>query len=336
MLTGERAVITARVVVNAAGPWADQLRQLAGVDQGRRCLRTTKGIHLLLPRITDHAVYIATKRDERMFFVIPWRGFSLVGTTDTDFESDLDHLAATRDEVQYLLTEAQRVFPSARVCEEDIFYTYSGVRPLAFEEGNSASAVSRQHKVVSEGEGGSFLSITGTKLTCYRSLAEEAVDRVGRLLGRPSRCRTHQLALDGSDVEEMIAVHLWADVSNLSRRTGLDPDQIQNLLTTYGRRYTTVLQIAERVPELKERLCKQNPDIRAQLLYAVGHEMTETLRDFLLHRTGIGTSACLGKDCCGEIAQWMGELRGWDRRRIDREIQDYLDEIALGQRFRER
>jgi glycerol-3-phosphate dehydrogenase len=144
------------------------------------------------------------------------------------------------------------------------------------------------------------------------------------------------LALDGSDVEEMIAVHLWADVSNLSRRTGLDPDQIQNLLTTYGRRYTTVLQIAERVPELKERLCKQNPDIRAQLLYAVGHEMTETLRDFLLHRTGIGTSACLGKDCCGEIAQWMGELRGWDRRRIDREIQDYLDEIALGQRFRER
>ena len=335
-LTGEGATVTARVVVNAAGPWADQLRQLAGVDQGRRCLRTTKGIHLLLPRITDHAVYIATKRDERMFFVIPWRGFSLVGTTDTDFESDLDHLAATRDEVQYLLTEAQRVFPSALVCEEDIFYTYSGVRPLAFEEGRSASAVSRQHKVISEGEGGSFLSITGTKLTCYRSLAEEAVDRVGRLLGRPSRCRTHQLALDGSDVEEMIAVHLWADVSNLSRRTGLDPDQIQNLLTTYGRRYTTVLQIAERVPELKERLCKQNPDIRAQLLYAVGHEMTETLRDFLLHRTGIGTSACLGKDCCGEIAQWMGELRGWDRRRIDREIQDYLDEIALGQRFRER
>jgi glycerol-3-phosphate dehydrogenase len=334
-LTGEGATVTARVVVNAAGPWADQLRQLARVDQGRRCLRTTKGIHLLLPRITDHAVYIATKRDERMFFVIPWRGFSLVGTTDTDFEGDLDHLAATRDEVQYLLAEAQRVFPSARVREEDIFYTYSGVRPLAFEEGRSASAVSRQHKVISEGEGGSFLSITGTKLTCYRSLAEEAVDRVGRLLGRPSRCRTHLLALDGSDVEETIAVHLWADVSNLSRRTGLDPDQIQNLLAIYGRRYTTVLQIAERVPELKERLCKQNPDIRAQLLYAVGHEMTETLRDFLLHRTAIGTSACLGKDCCGEIARWMGELRGWDRRRIDREIQDYLDEIALGQRFRE-
>jgi glycerol-3-phosphate dehydrogenase len=124
-------------------------------------------------------------------------------------------------------------------------------------------------------------------------------------------------------------------VADLSRRTGLDPEQIQNIIETYGQRYTAVLRIAERGPELKERLCKSNPDIRAQLLYAGEYELTETLRDFLLHRTGIGTSSCLGKDCCEQIAKWMGELRGWDRGRIDREIQDYLDEVALGQRFRE-
>ena len=128
---------------------------------------------------------------------------------------------------------------------------------------------------------------------------------------------------------------LWADVGDLSRRTGLDPEQIQNLVETYGRRHTAVLEIADRAPELTERLCKQNPDIRAQLVYAMEHELTETLRDFLLHRTGIGTSPCLGKDCCEQIAAWMGEIRGWDRRRIDREIQEYLDEVALGQRFRE-
>jgi glycerol-3-phosphate dehydrogenase len=335
VLSGATARITARVVVNAAGPWVDRVRRLAGVDQGRRCVRTTKGIHLLLPRITDHAVYIAAKQDERMFFVIPWRGFSLVGTTDTDFEGDLDHLAATREEVHYLLTETQRVFPTARVREDEIAYTYAGVRPLAFEEGKSASAVSREHKVIPEGEAGTFLSITGTKLTCYRSLAEKAVDRVGRLLGRPVPCRTHALALDGSDGDGTIGVRVWADVADLSRRTGLDPEQIQNIIETYGQRYTAVLRIAERAPELKERLCKSNPDIRAQLLYAGEYELTETLRDFLLHRTGIGTSSCLGKDCCEQIAKWMGELRGWDRGRIDREIQDYLDEVALGQRFRE-
>lgn len=211
-LTGALARVTARVVVNATGPWADQVRRLAGVDGGRRCLRTTKGVHLLLPRITDHAVYVAAQQDDRMFFVIPWRDLSLVGTTDTDFDGDLDRLAATREEVAYLLQEAQRALPGAGVQEQDIAYTYAGVRPLTFQEGKSASAVSRQHTVVPEGEGGSFLTITGTKLTCYRSLAEEAVDRVGRLLGHPVSCRTHRLALDGSDGEETIEVRLWADV----------------------------------------------------------------------------------------------------------------------------
>ncbi|OGB92428.1 MAG: hypothetical protein A2Z31_08390 [candidate division NC10 bacterium RBG_16_65_8] len=335
VLDGATARVKARTVVNATGPWADQVRRLAGVDGGRRCVRTTKGIHLLLPRFTDHAVYIAAKRDDRMFFVIPWQQFTLVGTTDTDFNGDLDRLAATSEEVQYLMRETQRVFPAAKRREEDISYTYSGVRPLSFEEGRSASAVSRAHKVIPEGDSGTFLSITGTKLTCFRSLAEEAVDRVGRLLSRPEPCRTHRLALDGSDGEETIEVRLWADVPYLGKRSGLEPAQIQNLLNTYGRRYPAVLAMAGRAPELKARLCKQNLDIRAQLMYAVEHERAETLADFLLRRTGIGTSPCLGKDCCERIALWMGELKGWSRERTDREVRDYLDEVALGQQFRE-
>jgi glycerol-3-phosphate dehydrogenase len=335
ILDGTVARVNARVVVNATGPWVDQVRRLAGVDEGRRCVRTTKGIHCLLPRITDHAVYIAAKRDDRMFFVIPWHQFTLVGTTDTDFSGDLDRLAATREEVQYLMQETQRAFPAAGMRVEDIYYTYAGVRPLSFEEGKSASAVSRAHKVLSEGPSGSFLSITGTKLTCFRSLAEEAVDRVGRLLSRPAPCRTHRLALDGSDGEETIEVRLWADATDLAKRSGLEVAQIQNLLDTYGRRYPAVLAVAGRSSELRERLCKQNPDIRAQLVHAVEHERTETLRDFLLRRTGIGTSPCMGKDCCEQIALWLGELKGWTRERIDREIREYMDEIALAQRFRE-
>ena len=334
-LNGSVARVTARVVVNAAGPWADQVRRLAGVDGGARCVRTTKGIHLLLPRITDHAVYIAAKRDDRMFFVIPWQQFTLVGTTDTDFSGDLDRLAATHEEAHYLMQETRRVFPAARMRDEDIYYTYAGVRPLSVEEGKSASAVSRAHKVIAEGPAGSFLSITGTKLTCFRSLAEEAVDQVGRLLNRVKPCRTHRLALDGSDGDETIEVRLWADIPDLGHRSGLEPAQVQNLLNTYGRRYPTVLAVAGRAPEMKERLCTQNPDIRAQLVYAVEHERTETLADFMLRRTGIGTSPCLGKDCCEPIARGMADLKGWDHQRTDREIHQYLDEIALGQQFRE-
>jgi len=331
---GSTARVTARVVVNAAGPWADRVRRLAGVDRGRRVLRTTKGIHLLLPRITSHAVYIAAQRDDRMFFVIPWQQFTLVGTTDTDFAGDLDRLAATREEVEYLMQETRRVFPGAHVRDEDVAYTYAGVRPLSFEEGRSASAVSRAHRVVPEGEDGSFLTITGTKLTCFRSLAEEAVDAVGRLLGTPAPCRTHRLALDGSDGEDTIEVRLWADVPDLARRSGLLPEQIQNLLTVYGRKYPAVLTVAGRSPELRRPLCGNNPDIRAQLHYAVEQERTETLADFLLRRTGIGTSPCLGRDCCERIALEMGKLKGWSRERVDREIAEYLDEIALGQQFR--
>ncbi|HTU00579.1 MAG TPA: glycerol-3-phosphate dehydrogenase [Candidatus Sulfotelmatobacter sp.] len=328
------ARIQARVVVNAAGPWADEVRRLAGVDAGRRTIRTTKGIHLLLPKFTSHAVYIAAKEDERMFFVIPWRDFSLVGTTDTDFDGPLDELAATPEEVDYLLRETHRVFPGAPARPEDIAYTYAGVRPLSFEEGKSASAVSRQHKVVREGDGNTFLSITGTKLTCFRSLAEEAVDEAGRLLHRPVPCRTHRLALDGADSEDTVEVRLWVDAADVARRTGLAAEQIQTLIDTYGRRYPAVLTVAGRAPDLKAVLCKHNPDIRAQLVYALEHERTETLQDFLLRRTGIGTSACRGKDCCEQIARWMGELKGWDRGRIDQEIRDYLEEIALGERFR--
>jgi glycerol-3-phosphate dehydrogenase len=189
--------------------------------------------------------------------------------------------------------------------------------------------------VIPEGPSGTFLSITGTKLTCFRSLAEEAVDEVGRLLNRPTRCRTHRLALDGSDGEDTLEVRLWADVPDLGKRTGLEPTHVQNLLNIYGRRYPTILALAGRSPEMKERLCQQNPDIRAQLTYAVEHERAETLADFLLRRTGIGTSPCRGKDCCERIALQMGALKAWSRERIDREIHDYLDEISLGLQFRE-
>ena len=161
-------------------------------DRGSRILRRTKGIHCLLPKLTDRAIYQST-RDDRMIFVIPWREFSLVGTTDTDFVGgDLDRLHATPEEVDYLLGEVRQTVPDPRVTVREVVYTYAGVRPLSYEEGKRESDVSRAHKIVEEA-GGRFLSITGTKLTCFRSLAEELGDRVTRTLGRFTPGRTAQL-----------------------------------------------------------------------------------------------------------------------------------------------
>jgi glycerol-3-phosphate dehydrogenase len=334
LLDGHVVTLGARVIVNASGPWVDDLRALAGVrDRGRRVLRRTKGIHCLLPRMTERAIYHSTS-DERMIFVIPWREFSLVGTTDTDFDGDLDRLHATRDEVAYLLGEVRRALPDPRVAASEILYTYAGVRPLSFDESERASDVSRAHKVVEEA-GGRFLSITGTKLTCFRSLAEELGDRVSRRLGRTAPARTAGLTLDGADEEVgRVEAHTWLDVSDEVAASGLPRESLQTLVALYGRSYRRVMELAGKVPGGGERLCPSNPDVAAQLHHAVHEELTVSLQDFLLRRTGIGTSRCQGRDCAEAIGRRMAPLLGWTPRRLDAEIEAYRGHVGRSHRFR--
>jgi len=334
LLTGGVATLRARVIVNASGPWVDDLRALAGVrDRGAHILRRTKGIHCLLPRLTDRAIYQST-RDDRMIFVIPWREFSLVGTTDTDFDGDLDRVHATHEEVTYLLSEVRQAVPDPRVAVEEVIYTYAGVRPLSFEEGRRASDVSRAHKIVEEA-GGRLLSITGTKLTCFRSLAEELGDRITRALGRPAPGRTASLTLDGVDEEAgRLEAHTWLDVSGDVAASGLSRETLETLVTLHGRNYRRIVDLADKVPGGGDRLCASNPDIVAQLHHAMQEELTVSLQDFLLRRTGIGTSRCQGRDCGEAIARRMAPLAGWSTRRTEAELEAYQAHVARSQRFR--
>ena len=334
LLSDRVARLHARIVVNATGPWVDDLRALAGVDErGKRVLRRTKGIHCLLPRLTERAVYHSTA-DDRMIFVIPWREFSLVGTTDTDFEGDLDRLHATRDEVEYLLGEVRRVLPDPRVAVEHVAYTYAGVRPLSFEEGRRESAVSRAHRIVAE-ERGRFLSITGTKLTCFRSLAEALGDRVVRALGRKAPGRTGRLTLDGADEEVgRVEARAWMDVSAEVAASGLPRETLETLVTIYGRGYARVVDLAGNVAGGAERLCPSNPDVGAELHLAVQDELAVSLQDFLLRRTGLGTSGCQGLDCAEAIGARMALLLGWSPRRLAAELDAYQAYVARSHRFR--
>ncbi len=336
LLTEQVYEVRGTVVVNAVGPWVDRLRELAGItDRGTRVIRPTKGIHCLLPRMTDRAVYLSAK-DDRMIFVIPWRDFSLVGTTDSDFDGDPDRLWATKDEVAYLLGEVQRVLVDPRVRPENVVYTYAGVRPLTFEEGKPAGAVSRQHRVFSEGSSGSFLTVTGTKLTCFRSLAEEVGDLVMRRLGRRAESRTAAVTIDGADEEaRRLEVHAWLDVSGEMATTGLDRRTLGMLVETYGRSYPKVLDLARKLPDGAEPLCPQNPEIAAQLHYAVSEEMTVSLQDFLLRRTGIGMSRCQGLDCAEGIGRRMKDLLGWGPRRLEAELDSYDAYVKRSHRFKE-
>jgi glycerol-3-phosphate dehydrogenase len=334
LLTGTVATLGARIVVNAAGPWVDDLRALAGItERGRHILRRTKGIHCLLPRMTERAIYHSTS-DDRMIFVIPWREFSLVGTTDSDFAGDLDRVWATRDEVDYLLDEVRRALPDPRVRTEEVAYTYAGVRPLSYEEGKRESDVSRAHRIVAEA-GGRFLSITGTKLTCFRSLAEKLGDVVTRTLGRHAPARTATRMLDGTDEElGRVEARAWLDVSAEMAETGLGRETLETLVTNYGRAYPRVVELAGKVQGGAERLCPTNPDIVAELHHAVHDERTVSLQDFLLRRTGIGTSRCQGEDCAEPIARRMGALLGWSPRRLEAEMEAFHAHVARSRRFR--
>jgi glycerol-3-phosphate dehydrogenase len=335
LLSDRVATLRCRVVVNATGPWVDLVRARAGIaERGRRIVRRTKGIHCLLPRLTERAIYQSTS-DDRMIFVIPWRDFSLVGATDTDFDGDLDRLAATREEVAYLLGEVRKVVPDDRVTPEQVAYTYAGVRPLSWEEDKRASDVSRAHRVVPEAEG-TLLSITGTKLTCYRSLAAELGDRVLRTLGRQTAGRTNRLMLDGADSEVAhLEARTWLDLGPEAAASGLRRDTLQTLVETYGRGYQRVLELAGKVPGGTELLCPQNHEIVAQLYTAVQEEQAVSLQDLLLRRTGIGTSRCQGLDCAEAIGRRMAQLSGWTPRRLEAELDAYHACIARSRRFRD-
>ncbi len=335
-LTGEGRRLAARVVVNASGPWVDRVRKVAGASEaGDRVLRLTKGIHVAVPRLTDRAIYLESEKDGRMFFVIPWREFSWVGTTDTDYTGDLDRIVATRQEVDYLLASLERALPGRGVTADSVSYAWAGVRPLTFEAGRRESAVSREHRIVSEADG-SLLSVTGTKLTTYRSLAEEAAGRVARILGRPSRSRTARVALDGADTEgHAVEARLWLDVSAESARTGLPTRTLERLVETYGRRAAAVLDLAAAEPGLAAPLCPSSPEIAAQVVVACRDEMARTLTDVMLRRTAVGQGACLGRDCAPRVARLMAGLLGWDERRIAREVEAYAAVVADTVAFRE-
>ena len=198
LVGGSTLEIHARFTVNATGPWLDAtigpLRH-----EPRPLLRLTKGTHLVVPRATEQAHVLFAKRDGRLFFVLPWNGCTMVGTTDTDYDGDPGAAEASTDDVAYLRTEASRAFPDAPF--DRIHFTWAGVRALVREDGVAEGEVSRKHKLYDhrrrDGIDG-VLSVIGGKITAYRLIAEEVTDVVARRLGSTERCTTSVRPLPGA------------------------------------------------------------------------------------------------------------------------------------------
>ncbi len=320
------------IVINTSGPWVDRICRLAQQNHqptpigAQQKIGGTKGSHIVVdpfPGAPISALYVEAHADSRPYFIIPWLGKYLIGTTDQRFEGDLDRVKADNAEIDYLIAETNRVLPSAHLTRADVRFTYAGVRPLPYSEGKKPGSITRRHILYDHTPEGvvNFISLIGGKLTTYRQVGEEMVDRVYRKLKRPvPPCVTSSQPLPGalSADEPLIDQMISRYTPQVCRAS------IQHLFMLYGARASEVLTLVDQSPDLAERIVPYLPDIKAQAVYAVRYEMAHTLVDICRRRTALSMlSPNYGFDALPTLTATLAQHCGWSDAKCDRQVSLY-------------
>jgi len=334
-ITGEQFTLRARVTVNATGVWADQIRHMDDAD-ARAMIRVNRGSHLVVPRQKleiNGAVIFSSADGQRAMYAIPWQHTCIVGTTDVDHEGTLDEVCATSAEVEGMVDAVNHAFPGNRLTQQDIISTFAGLRPLVDGEGSAAYQASRDHRILESQTG--LLTISGGKLTTYRRMAEDLVDVVSKKLKAESGvvaregCTTDRVPLAEEAFEAEQVVDAMAE-----RYPQLDRQVLEHLALTYGPASADVLALVQRDPELGARVVPDLPYIRAEVPYAIQHEMAMTLDDWMIRRTHImHEDAEQGLGCASEVAAMMAPHLGWDATEKERQVQAYNEQVKLSQSY---
>jgi glycerol-3-phosphate dehydrogenase len=331
MLGEGEFIVNARCVVNAAGPWVDELRKENQSLSGKR-LHLTKGVHIVVPRVrlpVRQAIYFDVEEDGRMIFAIPRGRTTYIGTTDTTYKDHKDEVFTSVDDAQYLIRAINSTFPSAKLDLRDIESCWAGLRPLIHEDGKSASELSRKDEIF-ESETG-LLSIAGGKLTGYRKMAERVVNTVAKKYFSDRNlpnCKTEKIKLPGSNFQnekerKKYEHQLVTDLGN----QGVPEYMARNLVEGFGSQSDEILNnyTAEIGTDPQARL------IKAMLEFCVYHEMTSTLTDFFIRRTGLLyfdiQQVIKHKEW---VSVYMQKFYSWDNARILKELEllDYQIERA--------
>lgn len=336
VISGQRFEISARKVVSATGPWSDHVWRKDPSYDGmpRLVMKNAQGIHIVLPRCGKedasgaYGLVISTQSEmqhggkSRGIFILPGpHNTSIVGTTETTPEEDLASVRASADEVTYLLSETQRIFPEQTLNNDAIIATYAGTRPLIAENRyrqgfKEDDFVSRDHLITESPSGVMYLY--GGKLTTHRQMAEETVDHLATFLNVPRCCKTDTTSLFNVSVEALNGKASHASQSSV------DPER---LMKRYGDGYQTILKFINDDATLAEPVTPSLPFTKAELLYAYWGEMAITLDDLLWRRTRIGWTPGQGLDVAPQIAQFLGEKNNWDPARITAEVEAYREHI---------
>jgi glycerol-3-phosphate dehydrogenase len=324
--TGETFAIAAGAVVNATGVWADRIRPDELHDEAEvPVIRPSRGTHVILPRerLPVNVGVIAPAPGGRMIFVLPWLGQTLIGTTDNDYDGDIDHVRPADEDVAYLL-EASNAFFGMELGPQDIAGAYAGVRPL-ISTGDPKKSVDISRKAELYETSSGMVTITGGKLTTWRRMAKMTVDRLVEREGREAPCRTGEIPL-GMPVDE----------PELARVEGVEEDAYAQLAGRYGYAAHHVLATAAERGELAQPILPGMPDLLAEAAFSARHEQARSVSDVLLRRTRLGLTAARrlcapGEQAPERVARALGAELGWDDARCAREAERFrADAVAEG------
>ncbi len=309
--------VRAKETLVAAGPWADLfLERAAGKPASHKLLRS-KGIHVIVPsRTREYALTMAAAGGH--FFVLPWRGHTLLGTTDTAFAGNPDDVCVSERDIAVFFSFINRHWPAARLRRDEVEHFYAGLRPLVDDGSKDTYAASRRAAIVDHGKDdgiAGLISVIGGKWTTSRVLAQKVVDIVVEKTGvRATNCRTATTRLPGGAIDRFL------DFENAQRVAHPQIDGMAHLTRLYGVRLPQLLDLAKDRAEL-QRAIGTTGDIAAQIVHAVRHEMAMTLADVVLRRTGIGQLGPPGPGVLDDASRIMAAEIGWDEARRLAEIE---------------
>ncbi|MEB3033225.1 glycerol-3-phosphate dehydrogenase [[Mycobacterium] nativiensis] len=319
---GRVAEVHGHVVVNATGVWTDEIQALSR-QRGRFHVRASKGVHIVVPRdriVSEAAIILRTEKS--VLFVIPWGTHWIIGTTDTDWNLDLAHPAATKADIDYILTHVNTALANP-LSHADIEGVYAGLRPLLAGENDDTSKLSREHAVAVPAPG--LVAIAGGKYTTYRVMGADAIDAAAEYI--PTRVApsiTEKVPLLGADGY----FALVNQTEHVGARQGLHPYRVRHLLDRYGSLLHDVLAAADGQPDLLDPIAEAPTYLKVEVAYAAVAEGALHLEDVLARRTRISIEyAHRGVNCAREVAEVMAPLLGWDDAAVDWEVANYAARV---------
>jgi len=321
--TGEHFEIRAKQVVNATGVWTDDTQAMVG-ERGGFKVRASKGVHLVVPRDRIHSdMGMIFRTEKSVLFVIPWGRHWLVGTTDTDWDLDKAHPAATAADIDYILEHVNKVM-AVPLTRDDVEGVYAGLRPLLAGESDQTSKLSREHIVAHTVPG--LVVVAGGKWTTYRVMAEDAVDEAAAALdGRIPESTTMEIPLLGAEGYHAA----WNKRGKIAKAFGVHKVRIEHLLNRYGTLTDEILDLIRDDPSLAEPLPGADDYIRAEVVYAASHESALHLEDVLARRTRISIEAWdRGESAAPVAARLMAGVLGWSDAEAEAEVANYLKRVA--------